>query len=504
MKATGVTALFALLVAGLAGCLQDGGSAPDYNVIRAAVDEAAAQVLHVDHVEIDGHRSWKGHAGSHNMQLVGYSNGFDDSGDPDRIPRAGTYNELAVTPEHVYLVRKSNDGSYGGFSIIDIRDPARPHVVSSFAALGGADIEVNPEGTLAFFAAQRNSVGEVAGGAQSDSAGPPRGIYVVDISDKKAPVLDSFTAMPANGPHTLTFHRHANGSDYLLACTYDLVTDPATGAIVGSVPVTQRLIVFLIAPNPISEAGLPGPSVALVPVAQFQVTEAPPEGKLYFPHDAAVAIHPDTGQTLITLAYWDKGVRFLDFSTPPAPQSPGAPAPQLREIGAFTEFSPSAFNNIHFARAFDAPMEAFGADGERERLHVTVAEPEIVQAPDETGQITFLDTSDPTKPRTLGHWTLPRQSPPLGVSSLDFSPHNFDLWDGKVALAHNHAGVWIIDVSTAENMADPVGTGFYMTAKARTDSPTLQPRAWGVFEQGGLLYASDEATGLYVLRYTGP
>jgi hypothetical protein len=38
----------------------------------------------------------------------------------------------------------------------------------------------------------------------------------------------------------------------------------------------------------------------------------------------------------------------------------------------------------------------------------------------------------------------------------------------------------------------------------RPNSPVMQPDVWGVVQSGGLLYVSDKATGLSILRYTGP
>lgn len=488
----------ALVLAALAGCLQQSEDTPDLAAVRSQVEAEAARVLTLDHPdEARGHYDASLHQGGANMRLVGYANGVDDSGDPARIPAKGNYNELAVTPDYAYLSAVSSDGSYGGFSILDIRGGA-PTFVSHWQGPPGYDLEVDPEGDFVYFATQRNSPEQLAGGAQSNSeagANAPRGIHIVDVTDKRAPHLDSFVPMPINGPHTLTYVRHPNGMDYLIACTYDLVTDPGTGAIVGALPVTQRVVVFLVerrpdAPAPVPAA--PAPKVALVPVAQIQVTEPAAPGGLVFPHDTRVQVHPLDNRALLYVAYWDKGVRVYDFSAPPGPSADGANPPALPLVGSFTDFSPSAYNNIHLAMPFDGLVAG---------RHVTIAEPEIIDAAEETGQLTFLDSSDPAAMAKLGHWTLPGN---LSVRDLDFSPHNFDTFGTKVALAHNHAGVWVLDVGGPNGLAEPTAVGFYMPAKPRPDSPVMQPRVWGVFEQGGLLYVSDEATGLYVLQYTGP
>jgi len=480
--------LLALALLPVAGCLDLGGGEdrPDYKQVQDEVALDAARVLLQDHGKADGHADAALHRGGMNLEPVGYHNGVDDSGEPDRIPAQGYYTELAVTRNYAYLTRHSLDGSYGGFSIIDIRNPSSPAYVGGFSALGGADIEVSDDERLAFFATQRNTPEELAGhGMAYQEPSTPRGIVIVDISDKAFPEQAGFQPLPVNGPHTLSYLRHTDGGEYLLVCTYDLVTDPGTGAIVGAVPVTQRVLVYRIERVPSSPVGpLPVDGVVLVPVSQFQLTDSPPQGRLFFPHDAVPQVHPD-GRVLLYVAYWDKGVQIVDISDPASPV----------HVSGFTEFSPSSRNNVHQVRPFDEPI------GGR---HVTVTEPEIIAA-DETGHFFFLDTTEPESPEKLGHWTLPGD---LIVQSLEFSPHNFDTWDGKVALAHNHAGLWVVDVGDEENLREPKTAAYYMPTPSRAESPRPQPYVWGVFEQrtaqGSLLFASDEATGLHILRYTGP
>jgi hypothetical protein len=491
-------ALLALAVVA-AGCLQSGPTGPSPSEsARDAVRAAGSRVLVLEHAVEAGHNLGEIHQGAHNLELVGHSNGVDDSGDPNRIPARGIFNEIALHGDFAFLSRTSADGSFGGFSIVDISDPSQPKVVGQYNALGGSDIEVSDDGRYAFLSTQRNSPDQLLGAARGDAGSQgvlARGLHVVRLDDPSNPVRDTFIPLPTNGPHTITYFRHPNGNEYIVACTYDLTTDPATGAIVGSNPATQRLLVYQLVRE---EAPVPGlPTVHLVQVAQHQ-RQAPPSAGLVFPHDAAVDVHAASGRVLITVAYWDLGVRILDFTNPPAPGESSLPA--LAEVGSFTDFAPSAYNNIHFAKPFPTPLESH----DRGLIDVTVAEPEIITADNETGQLTFIDTSDPASPRKVSWWTLPPQDIPLGVRGLDFSPHNFVTFDGKVAVAHYHAGVWVVDVSTPDDLAEPKEVAFYMTAKPRKDSPTLQPNAWSVREKDGLLYVTDEASGLYVLRYLGP
>lgn len=477
----------------LAGCL-GGDKRPDFAGIEQTVLAAASPVLLQTHDDERGHFDSRLHNGSWNLDLVGYHNGVDESGDPDSINKVaplGYYTEMAVTENYAYLSRQSADGSFGGFSIVDIRDPANPRFEGEFLGLGSADIEVNDEETLAFLATQRNLPPQMAQsiqGSQDPRAGLPRGIYIVDIEQKDAPTLETFVPLPLNGPHTITWFRHPDGNQYIATSTYDLVTDPGTGALLGTIPATQRVLLHRVVQEP-------GSPATLVAVGQFTILEQAPAGKLFLPHDTRVQVHPsyDGGdKVLLYIAYWDKGLRIVDITDPTSPQ--------LTQIGQSTDFSPSTLNNLHLAQPFDGPV----AD-----RHITVTQPEIPQVDGETGQLTFFDTTDPTAPEKLGRWTLPPgEQGQLGVTGFDFSPHNFDLWDGKVALGHFHAGVWVIDVNDEENLQSPKSVGFYMPNKPRTNSPAMQPNVWGVFVQEiqgePLLFAIDEATGLYILRYTGP
>ncbi len=490
-----------------AGCLS-GPSRPDYAKVQTEVAAAALPSLELEHAEANGHYLARDHQAAFNLALVGYSNGIDQ-GTPAAIPTLGSYTELAVGHDgFAYLARTSkassptstDGGSFGGLSIIDVSNPAAPVIAGHYDGLPAVDVEVDPEGHYAYLATQRTTADSlnVLQRTQNPLNALPRGIDILDVSDKRHPALVSFVPLPVNGPHTLTYVRHPNGDDYLLVCTYDLVTDPQTNTIAGVVPVTQRLLVFLVEPNPTGQ----GPGVGLLPVAQYQYIAPSPPGAgqpLVFPHDARAGPDPtDPSRFLITVAYWDAGVRILDFTHPPSsavPPTDQAESPVLKEVGTFDNFYPSAYNNIHLAMAF--PEKIAGRA-------ITVAQPEIIDAPDETGQVSILDTSDPANPQIIGHWSLNSIAPDLGVRNLDFSPHNFDLWDGKIALGHYHAGVWVLDVHDEENLKEPKPVAVYMPNKERPNSPVMQPDVWGVVQSNGLLYVSDKATGLYILRYTGP
>lgn len=434
-----------------------------------------------------------------NVERVGYSNGVDNIADPNRIPQGVYYTEIAHHPDgYVYIARGTaveptqpipapicgeipgQDEAHGGFTIINVQDPSHPQVLGSYNALTGSDIEISSDNRLAFFATQRNCLTEIAGNLATNEDPLdvlPRGIHIVDVSDPTAPELVWYQPLPVNGPHTITYFE-SGSREFLIASTYDLYEDPGTQQL-RTLAATQRVLIFEIMRDPVGGTD----NAILVPVNTFFLTDRASGDRLYFPHDAIPQVHPLTGQTLLYVAYWDKGLQLVDMSNLAAP---------LSVVDEFTEFSPSSHNAIHQVRAFDELI------GDR---HVTVTEPEIISA-DETGQFTILDTTDPTRITKLGHWTLPGE---LTVSNLDYSPHNFVLGDGKIFLAHNHAGFWVVDVSTEANLVEPKTVGYYTDVIERSDAPRLQPYFWGAQRDGeGLIYAVDEASGLYILRYTGP
>ena len=118
----------------------------------------------------------------------------------------------------------------------------------------------------------------------------------------------------------------------------------------------------------------------------------------------------------------------------------------------------------------------------------------------------------------------PRKSKLCGAVENDmpfiFSPHNFDFRGDLMAVAHYHAGVWVLNVS------DPTAAravGFYLphghedepfAGKVWRKTPNFPiaylPNAydarWYDDPATGrtVIVATERGTGLYVLEYTGP
>lgn len=454
MRTATLSLFAALIVTGCLGAVNPG----------AQLDRDSAALLPpftgAPLVQEHDHSDPAAHALSYGLSKVGHHSAFAESVWP---AKAGSINELAVKPPYVYVSRSAPQG---GFAILNVSDPANPVLEGEFLSEGGSDIEVSEDGNWVFLASQR-TVPDPAQLAGAPLQHAPRGVYIVDVSDKANPRMERFFPLPVNGPHT-NFYYKMGDRQLLVLCTYDLVANPTSSDLVMSNPATQRVLITEIVQGPLGWD--------LKVLSTYQVTSG---AGLILPHDATVQKHPITGQELMYVAYWDAGLRIVDITDPSKP----------KEIGSFLDFAPSAYKNLHDAKAF--PMLVEGR-------HITAVAPELVTAP-EAGQITFLDTTDPTKPVKLGHWSLPGDM--QTTTPFLFSPHNFDIAeDGTLAYAHYHAGVWLLDVGTLANLQSPPVLGFYLPHEKREGYTGSVPNVWGVFQRDGKIWASDIGTGLYVLE----
>lgn len=457
----------ALSATALAGCLGSGSDVKTNHDLVLPVFPDLSDLIDADH----DHTDRALHDMTWNVGALGWSSGFD--GEP---PAGASYNELAVKCGFVFLGRSLGGG--GGFSIIDVMDPANPVVVGEWKGESTFDVEIDDECDYAYVATQRNCAPGTGGEAQ---AHVPRGLHVVDIRDKTKPAWNSYFAMPPNGVHTNVYFKMEDGTELMILQSYDL-TSSVTGCVpagsplpFGALPVTQRILV-----NEITEVG--GKKLlehrALI---QLPARELPGSAKTIFPHDSFVQEHPLTGRLLLYVPYWDAGLHIWDISDPANPQ----------HVAEFSDTGPSKIVSLHYAEAFGELI-----DGK----HITVIAPEIPSG-DEQGQFTILDTSDPTNPVKLGFWTLP--GGPFPVAGFNFSPHNFDLKNGHVYLAYNHGGVWALDVSNATLLANPQPLGYWFDASQQAEKTVQAPTIWGVEWKDGVVFASDTGTGLYVLHMKG-
>jgi hypothetical protein len=83
--------------------------------------------------------------------------------------------------------------------------------------------------------------------------------------------------------------------------------------------------------------------------------------------------------------------------------------------------------------------------------------------------------------------------------------------DGKIYLAYNHAGFWVLDLDSiiagtyADDPTRPDVLGYYLPheeVELFDPERAVVPNTWDVNVQGGVIFASDRYTGFYVLHST--
>jgi hypothetical protein len=462
--AVGVLVLATLL----GGCVgQDLPGAPN------AGDLANLVPLPLVPIEVDHDHSLPAeHEGQANMKRVAYASGYGE-GDASSLPANQGFSELSVRDGLAFLGRRG--GPDGGFVIFDVSHPEAPKRLGAFNGLANYDVESTYDNKYVFYVSQYLNTQQPTSIPPRSPGDFPRGIHVVDITDRAQPQDVNFFLVPTRGAHTLTYFRTESGRELVAAQSYDFVPDPSLGLPapnLGVSPAAERVLLF-------DFVRTPAPRLELL--STYEKHELPPLND-FFPHDVAIQKHPVTGQLLMYVAYWNLGAFIVDISDPAHP----------KDVARLTDFSPSKLSQVHLA----APAEGLIAG-----RHVTVTEPELGGASPETGQFTLFDTTDPAHPKRLGFWTLPGQI--QNDVGTRFSPHNFEIEDGRLVLAHYHAGVWVVDVSTPERLMEPVALGYVQPNVARSNYEGDSSNVWTALYDHGLIYASDIATGLYVYHFAG-
>lgn len=471
--------LSALLLAGaLAGCASKGSDADKAAAAEAAVYDAVEKAIG-EPLTDDGFDAKR--------PVEMYLNRTATvTGEDGRTPApAEGYVETAVKGGYAYLCRTGADE---GLVIFDVHDIEHPKQVGYLKLDAGfeADVEVSDDGNWAFWETQR--VGVPAAPSPDDPAGgAPRGIHIVDISDKANPRWVGFTPVAPDGPHSITFAT-INGEGYLFASVYSWQYVGTSGLVpvTAAPPGMQREVIYRLDTS-LPVAQLVEVATYIDPDATEESVVMPAGGKM--PHDVTVAVHPFTNRTYAYIAYWDLGVVIVDVTDPASPV----------KVGQATDFGAAPTKEIHMARQAERPI-----DGKV----IVVAEPEIA-GQETTGYMSVLDVSDPANPRFVSNWRIPGNATSAGGGR---GPHYFDFKDGRVVLASYSAGFWVFDIHDHANLLKPRTVG-YSTVKPSSGDNGLPGPLAGL--GGGIAFdawwadpthvvGSESGNGLAVFRYTGP
>jgi hypothetical protein len=477
--------LLLALVPLLAGCFQaDREQGADERAPGGAIDHAAIAAAIGEPIVMDhDHTDASLHMGSHNLELVAWSSLGVSLG------ANGFANFVLHEADNRTLAFVAVDGDErGGFTIVDVTDvdgPEDVRVLGSYWADGNniQEVRVTPDGRFAVMNIQ--AIPEPGFFATPD--GPADCgvcIQVVNVEDPAQPRLVSVFPVELLGTHNMDFHVMPDGQLYLF-----YVGQPLAGT--NPDPAGNRVGIARF-------QELPGGNAVLVPAGNLVHDTTNDDGRS-FPHDVSIAEHPLTGQTLAYVSWWEGGAIVFDASTT-ATQA-------LGEIGRNADLAPSTALAIHWLT--QEPL--LRKDG---RV-IAWSAPEIGSLDDGTGVIRSYDVSDPTNLVQLGTWQLPGNLTIEGHYIL--SPHVAmpDQQSGLLAVAHYHAGVWVLDMT---DPAQPKALAYYLPhgaedapfpgpiwwKKPNFDPEGFLPNVYMVRWHDGLLWVSERGTGLYALRYTGP
>ncbi len=440
-----------------AGCVTPEPELPDagdgIDIVRSFIDPIVDDHDHANGAE---------HAfTTASMEELGF-NVLGDDGKPFSY-----IGEIDYQGDHAY-VAVIGRGSVPGFVIVDVSDATAPVVVGR-AEMPNAyvvDVKVDDAGEFVYAASQSSFTGSAIAGL--DDALGRSGVRVWDVRDKTAPKLVSSTPMQTGGCHMLSYWQH--GGKENLACVGDTIvffntmTD-ATGA--------KRLV----------PAGQYAPQSAAGLDETLSSREAAPGP---FPHDETFQFDPVTGAPILFVSYWDLGLRIVDVSDVANPV----------EIGTWTGAGATHYSgNVHSAMAAVV-------DGKR----YIVVGPELLSAT-QIPSLYILDADDLSAPTLVAEWWAPGDHASQG---LLLTTHQFQLVDGRIYIALNHAGLWVLDLATIlageyrEDASRPEVLGYHLarhTEVVGADNTHPIPNTWDVVVRNGVIWATDRYTGLYALHY---
>lgn len=186
---------------------------------------------------------------------------------------------------------------------------------------------------------------------------------------------------------------------------------------------------------------------------------------------------------LAYLSYWDDGVVILDVG---AGIKGGTPTePQFVSSYKYSyKLGSQSFGNTHHAIRYGDYVftgdEIFGCDdcvnGARGYIHV-------------------IDVSDMDNPREVAFYRVP-----------EAGSHNMWAEDGKLYIGYYGAGLRIVDISgelRGDLYRQGREIGWFMTADGAGNPPHVTA-TWGAQPYKGLIYASDGASGLWVVELMEP
>ncbi len=392
---------------------------------------------------------------ANNVNLVG----FHPLG-PDGPP--GSVSEIDVAGDYAFL------GIMGhGFMIVDISDPSVPVLVSSVEVLTPdhqtplgayiADLKVDATGDWVFVALELSTT---------------PGVLIYDARDKENPLLAGFWPEPGLllGCHMVEY-AIIGENEYLFCAPLDNAI--YVGLLLPEVDDFREVVqVARWMPTTAKFAQQQGEAVT------GYIQNGDPLGAaLHFVSGHQDMTHqkdPLTGRDILSVSFWNLGLRFVDVTNPALPM----------EIGSWAGEDSKKWDGVlHTSMMFES-------DGRR----IAVTSPEGARPP----ALFVLDATDYDNPEILAEWTALDD---FAGEDGRFSMHNFQIVGGRVYLAMYHGGLWVLDISTPEKQVAPEILGTYLPWDRDTNRGCCGG-SWDVVVWKGHMLSANRG-GLYVTHLEG-
>lgn len=417
-------------------------------------------------VDKHDHRDPAEHPFAHNMELLAWR----------PLVEQGKYTGAhAVDIWENYLFVETGDAMRDkdpgptGFTILDIADPANPVVVGSYEdpnlVSGDRTLMVSEDGKYVFIA--------------SEASNNRGGVYAIDVSDMANPKQVAFYQIPSYGSHTV-FAKMIDGKHYVYALSVGVHILRLDDAPIGGGKALNLVGRYATA-------------------SAEQLAQAPKsdEARTYafrdlYGHDLFVTVDNETKKVTMYVAMAYEGLTIVDITNPTVPQ-------ELSKWVPKDAHSPYYVHTVHVDWVDGKRIIAVGSEVFENR-HTETPSP-----------VWFLDGTDLKKPQLVSTWINPGGH---GAQGLLFSAHDLRIENGRVYLSHYHAGIWVLDISTAENLTAPKTLGYYAAGQDNGWRPGERccigfnlgaiPLFFDVEVKDGIAYGACMYTGIYVLKLQDP
>lgn len=449
----------AMLSTALAGCVgtettttDDPTEDPTTNATRGSFVPPVPDRDFMDAIDVNhpDHQNPTSHTEGYGFTVAGYTD-FSSLYAPEQ---QGGWTEVDVEG---HLAAVASYKGFNGITLVDISDPTQPTPLSLIPSAGDDyDARFSDDGAFLFFGCQ-GGFGDDSMGVAGDCRGlgpqapseDTSGVVAYNVTDPANPTFAGFLGDVAT--HNL-WTATIDGTYHVFTNAVDILRfDPAKD---------------------------PGQALEKV-------------GEAAGGHDAFVHEHPVTGEWLL---YTSAGNSFAVYnvSDPANPQVLVEEGPDVTGWHKQAASTQLIDGRVILVVGGEVPTDEAGTlDGSAPPM------------------ISVLDVTDPLQPELTNQWTVPVSDLPPWVN-YRFSPHNIDISPyGQVAVAWNHAGIWVFDASTQERQNETPTLAFHQPhktppARAPTVNPTgdiATPRVWGgEWDHHGYLVVPDMYSGLYVLE----